>query len=307
MPALWGAFGDLDARLFGAVIGGAEACGGGIGRGGAPQPDAPATQPPQGVANLSSTGLGDLSMLGALQQTTAKETHVLDKTRLCKFFRKGQCTRGEACTFAHGRRQLRPQPNLYRTQPCIDFLKTGGCSFGDGCRYAHHLEEVRPVRFMVLPGPPEPAGRGRGAGPARRGGAPAEPPGAQAARAEPRASAGEAMPEADSVARELELVKERARSLQAQLAALEVGRGEEGLSRQASGEDKRSGRERNSLTAADWSSEEGCELPGPGGRSFDVMGVVAGSAAWPLHEAAPRTLPDAVRGHAPPPGSELWM
>jgi len=87
-------------------------------------------------------------LTAALPLATAQETHALDKTRLCKFFRRGQCTRGEACTFAHGKRQLRAQPDLYRTQPCIDFAKTGSCSFGAGCRYAHSADEMRPSDLL---------------------------------------------------------------------------------------------------------------------------------------------------------------
>lgn len=73
----------------------------------------------------------------------ARSAALLDKTKLCKFFAKGLCRRGHACTFAHGKRQIRPQPDLFRTQMCNDFISSGFCRFGDTCRYAHSSEEVR--------------------------------------------------------------------------------------------------------------------------------------------------------------------
>jgi len=73
----------------------------------------------------------------------ANSAALLDKTKLCKFFAKGLCRRGHACTFAHGKRQIRPQPDLFRTQMCNDFISSGFCRFGDTCRYAHSSEEVR--------------------------------------------------------------------------------------------------------------------------------------------------------------------
>lgn len=88
---------------------------------------------------LPSSALGALAP-GASPMLPAAS---LDKTRMCRFFRKGLCRRGEACTFAHGQRQLRPQPDLWRTQWCMDFVAQGSCRFEDGCRYAHSDEELR--------------------------------------------------------------------------------------------------------------------------------------------------------------------
>jgi len=76
--------------------------------------------------------------------TPPSQPAALLKTKLCKFFAKGECSRGEACTYAHGRTQLRAQPDFWRTQLCFDFEKTGTCVYGAGCRYAHSANEVRP-------------------------------------------------------------------------------------------------------------------------------------------------------------------
>lgn len=92
--------------------------------------------------------------------STAQDSHMLDKTKLCRFHLKGRCDRGLQCTFAHGRQHLRPQPDLYRTQFCSDFVQSGSCRFGEACRYAHCVDEVRPadlVKPLKLP----PTRRGR--------------------------------------------------------------------------------------------------------------------------------------------------
>jgi len=68
----------------------------------------------------------------------------LSKTKLCKFFNKGACQKGETCTFAHGRQQLQRKPDLYRTKLCAQFVNTGSCAFDAACKYAHFLTQVRP-------------------------------------------------------------------------------------------------------------------------------------------------------------------
>lgn len=86
---------------------------------------------------------------------------VLTKTKLCKFFARGQCTHGSACTFAHGRRELQAQPDLYRTEMCFDFTNTGRCHYGKDCRYAHSQEELRhPNRTQSEAAPQAPGPRG---------------------------------------------------------------------------------------------------------------------------------------------------
>mmetsp|Transcript_54692 Transcript_54692/g.158870 ORF Transcript_54692/g.158870 Transcript_54692/m.158870 type:complete len:326 (-) Transcript_54692:168-1145(-) len=127
--------------------------------------------------------------------TAPTDTSRLQKTKMCKFFAAGQCTRGEACSFAHSKKQLRPQPNLFRTRVCLDFASGGGCAFGDKCKYAHSEQEVRPDNVMK---PIKHAGAGK-----RRGDRP-NPPAAHL-----------------DLAKELEEVKRQSEQLRAQLQALQ--------------------------------------------------------------------------------------
>lgn len=85
----------------------------------------------------------------AVPCTSVQQSHVLDKTKMCQFFAKGQCTRGRLCTFAHTEEQLHPQPDLFRTELCYTFARTGKCWAGDGCKFAHRTEEVRPVSALI--------------------------------------------------------------------------------------------------------------------------------------------------------------
>eukprot|EP00429_Kryptoperidinium_foliaceum_P005555 CAMPEP_0176021384 /NCGR_PEP_ID=MMETSP0120_2-20121206/10382_1 /TAXON_ID=160619 /ORGANISM="Kryptoperidinium foliaceum, Strain CCMP 1326" /LENGTH=334 /DNA_ID=CAMNT_0017354497 /DNA_START=64 /DNA_END=1068 /DNA_ORIENTATION=- len=105
----------------------------------------------------------DLPAVGLSGNSRSGRT--LEKTKLCRFFQRGDCERGEACSYAHGRQQIRPQPDLYRTQLCHDFLGTGFCRFGEACRYAHRMDDMRPVdklKPLKLP-PRRRRGRERGA------------------------------------------------------------------------------------------------------------------------------------------------
>jgi len=72
-----------------------------------------------------------------------EHTHIFDKTRLCKFYVKGKCKRGQACTFAHGDTEVQPQPDFFRTQLCVDFVRSGMCALGSSCKYAHSPQEIR--------------------------------------------------------------------------------------------------------------------------------------------------------------------
>ena len=66
------------------------------------------------------------------------------RTRLCKFFAVGACTRGESCAFAHGSDQLRQQPDFSKTRLCADFVELGRCTLGRKCKFAHGKRELRP-------------------------------------------------------------------------------------------------------------------------------------------------------------------
>ena len=74
----------------------------------------------------------------------AKRLEVHKKTRLCKFFAVGACTRGSSCAFAHGSCQLRDQPDFSKTRLCADFVELGKCSAGLACKFAHSKSELRP-------------------------------------------------------------------------------------------------------------------------------------------------------------------
>lgn len=73
-------------------------------------------------------------------------SRMLEKTRLCKFFAaRGRCNLEEACPFAHGDVELKPQPDLYRTRMCVRFMRQGACRFGDTCIFAHRVQDLRAV------------------------------------------------------------------------------------------------------------------------------------------------------------------
>ena len=53
------------------------------------------------------------------------DSALLGKTKLCKFFARGHCSDGKACSFAHGRKELRGQPDLFKTEACFRFSHSG--------------------------------------------------------------------------------------------------------------------------------------------------------------------------------------
>jgi hypothetical protein len=63
------------------------------------------------------------------------------KTELCRrWLEMGQCSRGPACTFAHGRAELRRADapvSKRRTIPCKNFWKHGYCHYGSRCAFIH--------------------------------------------------------------------------------------------------------------------------------------------------------------------------
>jgi len=77
----------------------------------------------------------------------------LEKTKLCKFFAKRRCSRGSACSFAHGEAELLPQVDLYKTQLCTDFM--GGMCWREACRFAHGEHELRDPRGRRVSMEPE--------------------------------------------------------------------------------------------------------------------------------------------------------
>eukprot|EP00931_Biecheleriopsis_adriatica_P018112 TRINITY_DN12768_c0_g1_i1.p1 TRINITY_DN12768_c0_g1~~TRINITY_DN12768_c0_g1_i1.p1 ORF type:complete len:377 (-),score=62.16 TRINITY_DN12768_c0_g1_i1:46-1176(-) len=65
------------------------------------------------------------------------------RTLLCKFYLNGACTRGSACSFAHGEDKLRQKPDLFKTGLCLRFMTSGECRHDQGCRFAHGMQELR--------------------------------------------------------------------------------------------------------------------------------------------------------------------
>jgi len=64
-------------------------------------------------------------------------------TCLCKFYAKGRCRNGSACTFAHDESELQPRPDFYKFRLCAAFAALGSCSAGAGCKFAHGPQELR--------------------------------------------------------------------------------------------------------------------------------------------------------------------
>lgn len=50
---------------------------------------------------------------------------------------------GNSCSFAHSDLELREQPNLLKTDLCFRFMRKGRCSKGTSCTFAHGREELR--------------------------------------------------------------------------------------------------------------------------------------------------------------------
>lgn len=79
----------------------------------------------------------------------------LHKTRLCAYYERGYCARGDRCGFAHGSGDVRTCPDFSYTQPCRSFIKTGKCKQGDACTFAHAPATMVPwKRREAEHGPP---------------------------------------------------------------------------------------------------------------------------------------------------------
>eukprot|EP00922_Rhytidocystis_sp_ex-Travisia-forbesii_P071438 GHVS01106606.1.p1 GENE.GHVS01106606.1~~GHVS01106606.1.p1 ORF type:complete len:846 (-),score=189.99 GHVS01106606.1:1233-3770(-) len=108
------------------------------------------------------------------------------KTQLCIFHSRGECNRGDRCSFAHCLNELRERPNFkksklcyaYRADSCYNpycnfahgeqelvpselthkkalckLFAEGNCRDGEQCTYAHSIDEVR-TRCIFTPPPP---------------------------------------------------------------------------------------------------------------------------------------------------------
>jgi len=65
------------------------------------------------------------------------------KTKVCKFYVAGMCTRGQQCVYSHSTAETRNLPDLYKTELCASFSYHGWCSKGGACRFAHGSSELR--------------------------------------------------------------------------------------------------------------------------------------------------------------------
>eukprot|EP00929_Paragymnodinium_shiwhaense_P030769 TRINITY_DN17379_c0_g1_i1.p1 TRINITY_DN17379_c0_g1~~TRINITY_DN17379_c0_g1_i1.p1 ORF type:complete len:462 (+),score=80.80 TRINITY_DN17379_c0_g1_i1:98-1483(+) len=98
-------------------------------------------------ANLATSGLGKLGLPGTPSEPTEAElmraaaNSAFTKTRLCRFYAKGICKRGEGCTYAHTEAELRALPDVFRTKLCPLLSRTGRCMLVD-CTYAHKEDEL---------------------------------------------------------------------------------------------------------------------------------------------------------------------
>lgn len=72
------------------------------------------------------------------------------KTILCRYHQEGRCSKGGACTYAHGERELRRvsphfasrEPANYKTVLC-EFFQHGSCRYGPQCTFAHGTSDLR--------------------------------------------------------------------------------------------------------------------------------------------------------------------
>lgn len=73
-------------------------------------------------------------------------TQVFEKTKMCKFYILGACTKGSSCRFAHYPSELQELPDLACTKLCKTLVATGRCDNPE-CRYAHQKEELRQMPY----------------------------------------------------------------------------------------------------------------------------------------------------------------
>eukprot|EP00917_Polyrhabdina_sp_WS-2016_P025852 GHVP01055582.1.p1 GENE.GHVP01055582.1~~GHVP01055582.1.p1 ORF type:complete len:138 (+),score=13.63 GHVP01055582.1:68-481(+) len=61
------------------------------------------------------------------------------KTKICPWFHRGICEKGEDCKFAHSEVELRNRPNLERTSMCKNMENCRS----ENCKFAHDASELR--------------------------------------------------------------------------------------------------------------------------------------------------------------------
>lgn len=104
--------------------------------------------PPPGLLSTSDTSqLPDGLVLPVSNEVAAPVTP-LYKTRFCEFHKRGACTKGDRCPYAHGKEDLRPSPDFERTALCPNMRTKGRCN-NAWCRYAHTFWELRPPATLL--------------------------------------------------------------------------------------------------------------------------------------------------------------
>lgn len=78
------------------------------------------------------------------QAVASEPSPFFRKTRLCKFFAVGACSRSAECVFAHGQADLAQTPDFSKTQYCSSVLTGAYCQAGRACAFAHSVAELRP-------------------------------------------------------------------------------------------------------------------------------------------------------------------
>jgi len=205
---------------------------------------------------------GNIHASGARMGAIAKDAtvcqadaHILDKTRMCKFYAKGRCKRGQACHFAHSEGELQAKPDLYKTQLCLDFARGGTCQLGPACSYAHGPQELRAPQV------------------------PKESDGAGSRRAHVAAAAQKGARVAEQ---QVEAVKAQIAELQAQLQAMQAATGATAGPKRVVGARPKQEDDDGELTcsAGSFSRQTTAEGPGWGDIPFSRMTSVDDDDAW---------------------------
>jgi len=79
-------------------------------------------------------------------ETNPATNAIFRKTKMCKFYMAGRCTRKDACMFAHSAAELAPLPDFHFTKMCPAIEMGGRCDRGSACTFAHKLSELRAPR-----------------------------------------------------------------------------------------------------------------------------------------------------------------
>ncbi|ETV78462.1 hypothetical protein H257_07989 [Aphanomyces astaci] len=71
-----------------------------------------------------------------LMRKRTKKEHFHDAVRVCYDFMRGNCFRGDACSFGHAATNAKHQTIQKPTRHCTQFV-AGTCKFGDQCIFIH--------------------------------------------------------------------------------------------------------------------------------------------------------------------------